>query len=294
MKTIRDTLTGERFKTVSRAALVPTLAFVALAVLCTGCTKAVKPRFQPKGVVSQFSNELWQDVLSAVATPEGNVRYALLTQNRDGVRDKLFRYVGLLGEVSPENRPELFPSDADRLAYWINAYNALAMYGVYKRGLPGNTLAGIPPGALYLVDRFKVGGTSYSLDSIEKQRVRSAGDPRIHFALNCMSQSCPPLRQEPYTGDKLDAQLNEQGKIYLSDPRAVRRDGDKVKLNSIFTNYYKGDFIDAYRKRTGKDDAGLLEAIRPFAASDSPVQSATAYSGMGYDWSLNRAKESSP
>ncbi len=107
-----------------------------------------------------------------------------------------------------------------------------------------------------------------------------------------MSRSCPPLRQEPYAGDKLDAQLREQGERYLNDPRAVRRDGEKVKLNSIFTNYYKGDFIDVYRKRTGKDDAGLLEAIRPFAAPDSPVQSATGYSGMGYDWSLNRAKES--
>ncbi|HEV2294734.1 MAG TPA: DUF547 domain-containing protein [Tepidisphaeraceae bacterium] len=118
----------------------------------------------------------------------------------------------------------------------------------------------------------------------------AAVDPRIHFAVNCMSRSCPPLRQEPYTGDKLDAQLREQGDRYLSDPPAVRRDGEEVELNSIFTNYYKGDFIHAYRKPTGSDDAGLLEAIRPFAAPGSPVHSATGYSGIGYDRSLNRAK----
>lgn len=286
-----EKLFPSRFVVSSRATVVAAVALLSVGLLGAGCAvKTVKPKFQPKGDVNRFSDELWRDVLSAVATPDGYVRYAVLTQNRDGIRDKLFRYVGLLGAVSPENRPELFAGDTDRLAYWINAYNALAMYGVYQRGLPGNTLAGIPPGALYLTDRFRVGGKSYSLDSIEKQHVRSAGDPRIHFAVNCMSRSCPPLRQEPYAGDRLDAQLSEQGWIYLSDPRAVRRDGEKVKLNSIFTNYYKGDFIDAYRRKSGDKDAGLIEAIRPLAAPDSLVQSATGYSSMGYDWSLNRAK----
>lgn len=291
MRRLCNALFPTNLAVAARPVAVLTVMSVAFALLCTGCaTKTVKPQFRPKGEVNRFSDELWQDVLSAVATPDGYVRYAVLTQNRDGIRDKLFRYVGLLGAVSPENRPELFASDTDRLAYWINAYNALAMYGVYQRGLPGNTLAGIPPGALYLTDRFRVGGKSYSLDSIEKQHVRSAGDPRIHFAVNCMSRSCPPLRQEPYAGDRLDAQLSEQGWSYLSDSRAVRRDGEKVKLNSIFTNYYKGDFIDAYRRKSGDKDAGLIEAIRPLAAPDSPVQSATGYSSMGYDWSLNRAK----
>ncbi|CAN5607215.1 hypothetical protein BH09PLA1_BH09PLA1_15770 [soil metagenome] len=267
--------------------------FGIAALFLSGCGGGgVSSQFKPTERVARFGNERWAGVLSQVATPAGYVRWEAIQSNDNGVRDDLFRYVGLLGEVSPDNRPELFPSADDKLTYWLNAYNALAMYAVVKRNYPGNTLASIPPGAIYLIDSFPVGGKSMTLDSIEKSKVRSVGDPRVHFALNCMSRSCPPLRREPYEASKLNAQLSDQGMSYLSDPRAVTADArESVKLNDIFTSFYKGDFVDAYRKKTGNDKADLLESIRPFAAKDSPVQSATRYSGMGYDWSLNRPPE---
>src|SRR5207245_3482772 len=140
------------------------------------------------------------------------------------------------------------------LAYYINAYNALCMYGVLQKVLPGN----VALSGLYQFSKFPVGGNEMTLDSLEKQYVRSAGDPRIHFALNCMSKSCPPLRKEAYEGSKLDAQLADQGKRYLSDPRGAQKASDtKVKLSEIFTKFYPGDFKDAYSRMSGKKDPSL-------------------------------------
>src|SRR5438045_1830178 len=83
-------------------------------------------------------------------------------------------------------------------------------------------------------------------ETIEKAHVRSSSDPRVHFALNCMSHSCPPLRNEPYEGSRLDAQLMDQGKTYLSDPRGAQKGEDgTVKLSEIFAKFYTAEWIAA-------------------------------------------------
>jgi len=254
---------------------------------CIGGGGAVSQEYAPKSTLTQWSNADWQTVLDTVVTDDGLIKYDLLTNNTNGAKDALFRYVGMINQASPVNRPELFKSEGEKLAYYINAYNALCLYGVLQKGLPGNVLLS----GLYFTASFPVGGSSTNLDSLEKQHVRSAGDPRVHFALNCMSKSCPPLRKEAYEGSKLDAQLADQGRRYLNDPRGVQKDsGTKVKLSEIFTKFYPDEFKDAFTRTTGKKDPSLLEAIRPFAGPDSPVQMATEYESMSYDWSLNRAQ----
>ena len=60
------------------------------------------------------------------------------------MRDTLYEYVGQINAASPDNRPELFPTDTDKLAFYVNAYNALCMYGVVQRGYPGNVLRPAP------------------------------------------------------------------------------------------------------------------------------------------------------
>lgn len=242
-------------------------------------------RYAPKGPITQFSNDDWASVLRRVVADDGySVRYDLLSGNIDGTRDALYRYVALVAEVSPENRPELFATEDDKLAYYINAYNALAMYGVMKRDLPRNVLRS----GLFWINYFPVGGQRMNLGTLEKSRIRSRGDPRIHFALNCMSFSCPPLRREPYDGTRLNQQLDEQGRIFLSSDRAVRRvDADTVALSELFTSFYRDDFIQAHQAKTAQKDAGLLEALRRFAAPDSPLHGAADYVTMPYNWSLN-------
>jgi hypothetical protein len=253
--------------------------------LLSGCGGAVAKEYRPEGRVEAFSNADWRKVLRNVCTDDGYVRYDVLTFNEDATRDALFRYVGLINTVSPDNRPDLFPTEQDRLAYWINAYNALCMYGVLQKGLPDNVLTS----GLFILSNFPVGGQGYTLDRLEKAKVRTAGDPRVHFALNCMSTSCPPLLNEPYEGTRLQQQFEAQGKRYLSDPRGAVRDGASVRLGEIF-RFYEDEFKDAGRKRTGKQDVGLLESIEPYSADDSPVRGASSYTFIKYDWSLNRAR----
>ena len=251
-----------------------------------GVGKEFKPQTE---AVSKFDNKDWAMVLSKVVTPDGFVKHDLIKNNDGGVRDSLFKYVGLIGEISPESKPELFATDKDKLAYYLNAYNALCMYAVYKRDYPPNLAKTIPPYAVYFFDKFPVGGKEMNLDTIEKAYVRSVGDPRVHFALNCMSHSCPPLRAEPYEGAKLDAQLDEQGKKYLSDARGAQKgDSGTVKLSEIFAKFYTDEWIKAYEKQSGKTGATLIDALKTYAAPDSPVNGATKYEAMTYDWSLNK------
>ena len=240
------------------AALVLTLlAAATLPVACGGCGGGRVPaEFRPEARLTAWSDDDWAFVLDEVATDRGFVEWDKIESNANGVRDALFRYVGQIGRASPENRPDLFPTDRDVVAYYVNAYNALCMYGVVKRGYPSNVLQPnlVDPGVLFFVDRFYVGGGRTNLDTLEQTTLdRTGRDPRLHFAFNCMSYSCPPLRREPFAGDRLAAQLKDQGDRYLTDPRAaVRDDADTVRLNKIFTGYYRDDFtrgVEGGRRR---------------------------------------------
>jgi hypothetical protein len=259
-------------------------------VLC-GCSRnggAVPQRYQPSSLVEIWSDENWGAVLNRVVTEDGYVRYDLLTQNTDGVRDDLYRFVGQINQASPENRPELFPGEIDQLAYYVNAYNALSLYGVLERRLPANVyLSGL------LHDPyFVVGGRRVSLDQLEN-RIRRFGDPRVHFALNCATRSSPPLRREPYEGSKLDQQLDEQGERFLDDARAVQVvDQDTVRLTELITRFYPEDYLQAYERQTGTRPVNIIEAVAPYAPEDSPLLDASDYEALPYDWSLNRARES--
>ena len=265
------------------------LLMIPLLLLVAGCGGSVAQKYRPQGKIERFSNADWATVLSAAVTPDGYVRQALVKENRNGVGDALRRYVGQLGAVSPENRPELFPTDDDKLAYWINAYNAICLYAVQQRGLPSNVLYSGFPGSIFILDGHDVGGKGMTLDTIEKQHVRSFGDPRIHFALNCMSASCPPLLAEPYEGATLDAQLKAQSVRALNDPRvAKRKDETTVALSAILTDFWKGDFVKYAKEELSKPKGTPLDAAKALAGPDSPVQGATDYTGMSYDWSLNR------
>ena len=267
------------------------LLAACLLVMLAGCTTdqpaTVSHRSAtPKVAIDHWSNADWQSVLETVCTDEGMVRYDALADNANGAKDALFRYVGEINKISPANRPDLFRTDADKLAYYLNAYNALCMYGVFQKGLPPNVeLSGI-----YYRAYFPVGRGNTNLDSLQQTHIRIVGDLRTHFAINNMTRSSPPLRREPYEGAKLDAQLTDQAQRFLSDPRGVQRISEtKVSLSEIFTHFYPSDFKEAFRRLSGKRDPSLLEAIRPLAGPDSPVQTAAEYESMSYDWSLNRA-----
>jgi hypothetical protein len=262
------------------------LAAVAAIYPCwfvLGCGGGVPKEFRPQGQITAFSNDEWQKVLSSTVTPDGFVWYDALKRNENGAKDALLRYVGLINAVAPHNRPELFPTAADKRAYYINAFNALCMYGVLQKSLPTN----VRDSGMYTFSFFPVGGENVNLDTLEKKWVRTPGDPREYFALNRMTKSSPPLRKEPYEGSRLDEQFADQARKFLSDSRGAIRTGEQVTLSSIF-KFHESEFIEFHRKQSGSAEVGLLESIQPFADRGSPVLGAAGYTFMNYDWTINR------
>jgi hypothetical protein len=256
--------------------------FVCLYVCgCAGKPPVLQPPagYRPVGMVPAFTSEDWQLVLNKVVTPGGYVRWEMF-QNDPDLHEAMNRYVSLIGNVSPENRPDLFQTRADQLAYWINAYNATCAYGVLLRNLTN-------PPALYSTDHFSFGGHAYTLDQVEAQKIKPLNDPRAVFGINRCTRSSPPMRKEPYAALTLSVQLVDQGKLFLSDSRGVVRVDDVAKVSDLLAINYAPDFLAAYQKKFGRPGT-LLQTIQPYAAKHSLLSGATMAVPMGYDATLNR------
>lgn len=259
------------------------------ALAAPGCRPAVPKQFKTTEIKA-FDPADWQRVLDKTVTSDGYVKYDVLRHNGGGgARATLERFAAQLAETSPESRPDLFVTDKERLAYYLNAYNACALWGVVKNGYPKDLAAS----GLLSRWRFTVGGQEMTLEELEKRYLAPPADPRLHFAMSAMSRSSPPLRQEAYNGNHLDEQLDDQGRRYLSDPRGAAIDPKQpgtVRLSEIFTRFYPDEFKASYQRKTAKKDVDLLEAVRVFARGDSPVNRVSKWESMGFDWALNEAK----
>src|SRR4029434_9265868 len=133
-----------------------------------------------------------------------------------------------------------------RIAFWINAYNAFTLRLILDHyPIASIRRIGWLPGAAFR-ERFipmqGLKGETISLDDIENGTLRSAfREPRIHFALVCAARSCPPLRREAYRGADLDRQLDDQARIFLRDATKNRVDAATrtLYLSSIF-KWFRG------------------------------------------------------
>ena len=273
--------------TKTAAGFAGVLMFILVAGGCQPENMETTPT-PPAEIPRTFSNSDWATVLSAVVTPDGYVKWDLIQSNADGVRAPLMAYIGLINAVSPANHPELFATAKDRMAYWINAYNAMCVYAVIEHHYPATMLVGQTRGEIFSVEEFTFGGETMTLNELIRRELEPAGDARIHFALSFCTRSGPPLRLSPYDGAVLDAELGDQGQRYLSDPRAAVRDGDAVKLNDLLVAMHQYDFLAGFKKMLGVAPTGILQALQPYVQSDSPIVGATRVEHLGFDWSLNR------
>ncbi len=161
-----------------------------------------------------------------------------------------------------DNMPAKEWSKDDKLAYWINAYNALTIKLILDK-YPLSRITDLDGGKTWDVRRFKLGDKTYSLNDIENTIVRPMNEPRIHFALNCAAKSCPPLFNEAFTGLLLNAQLEKRTKLFINDQTANILSGDEVKISKIFDWYGKDfgtplmSFINRYATKKAKKDAKI-------------------------------------
>jgi hypothetical protein len=177
-------------------------------------------------------------------------------------------------------------SRAETLAFWINAYNVLAIEVVLRRYPVGSIRdAGSLLRPVWKREAGRVGGKPRTLDEIEHRILRPLGEPRIHGAIVCASLSCPPLLREPYRAATLDAQLDANVRRWLADPRkGVRLDAaaGRLAVSPIF-DWFEEDFA-----ATG----GVLAFLERYAPA--PVgewlrarEGNVARRWLDYDWSLN-------
>ncbi|MEE8139115.1 MAG: DUF547 domain-containing protein [Thermoanaerobaculia bacterium] len=185
-------------------------------------------------------------------------------------------------------RPEEW-SEAEQKAFWGNAYNAVVVHFVLER-YPGIASVKKVEG-FFTTLRFPVAGEELTLDEIEK-RARDLGDPRVHFAVVCASTSCPDLRHEPYRGEEVDRQLEEDARRFLDSPeKGLRYDEETntLYLSAIF-KWYAGDFtggstLVAYFAR-GKVVNWLLPHLPEHLAATLEDRDPTVRY-LDYDWNLN-------
>ncbi len=183
---------------------------------------------------------------------------------------------------------------SERLALYINAYNALTLDLVRSR-LPEDsarwpawsiTSAGIGQESAWKSWRFEVAGTWHSLDAIEHALLRPLGEPRIHFAINCASRSCPALAARPYLAATLESQLEAAARDFVASAQHLRLDDGVLRVNPIL-DWFAGDFAagTAGGVRAFLRARAPAGAVAQALAGDSPLQFFT------YDWTLNLSRD---
>jgi len=142
----------------------------------------------------------------------------------------------------------------------------------------------IPERSFFTDEKHIVNGQSYSLDGIENDIIRAEFEqPLIHFGIVCASTSCPNLRNEAYTGEKVLVQLEEEARAFLADPTKNILEGNSVQISKIF-DWFKGDFTAGFG-----NVANFLIAYGPQNSIECEDMDCSSLniSYLDYDWSLN-------
>lgn len=209
-------------------------------------------------------------------------------------KKKLVEFTDKLGEISPDSNPEYFPNDNSKLSYWINAYNAFILLTIIEN-YPVESIKDINfIGVTIWLENNLLGGEEISFKSLEDDIIRDRfNDPRIHFAINCASVSCPPLLNEVYIPGKLEDQLNHSTIKFINDKTNFKVDekNKRIYISAIF-DWYEDDFINWLKQSKNSDDPEILDYIRMYYKGDFRSEWYNFEIDINdYDWSLNDCDE---
>ncbi len=213
----------------------------------------------------------WARVLERHVSATGSVDFKALEQEHGDLET----YVAWAAKAGPRSTPALFPDPASRLAYYLDTYNALALWNaVTGRFKPEQKVR------FFYLSRLDVDGERMSLYTFENDVIRPLGDPRVHFALNCMVRGCPRLPREPWSAERLDAQLDAATRLFVSESRNVELVPERrvVRLSSIF-DFYTGDFL--------AQAPSLIAYVNRYRREPIPDDYEVEF--IPYDWTLNQS-----
>lgn len=178
-------------------------------------------------------------------------------------------------------RPAALGNKQDKLVYYMNAYNALAMKGIIN-GLSPSSFFGRQH--YFKLASYRLNGQDVNLDALEHTIIRSLGEPRIHFSIVCASRSCPKQRSDAYTTAMLEMQLEENAREFINDTSRNRFDKQaKIAYLSEIFKWFAEDFVKS---------AGSVQKFIARYAGDPDVTRDLLNDSYQiryntYDWNLN-------
>lgn len=211
-----------------------------------------------------MSHDKWNALLQKNVSKSGNVNYKAFQKDSKELQ-------AYLTELSA-NVPTKSWSKNATLAYWINAYNAYTVKLILDN-YPTKSIKDIndPWGKKFI----SLGNKKYSLEQIEHEILRKMEEPRIHFAINCASFSCPNLLNEAYTEAKLEKQLVAVSKSFINDKTKNTITANKIEISKIF-DWFSGDF---------KKKGSVIDFLNQY--STVKISSKANVNYKDYNWSLN-------
>ena len=264
--------------------LIPMLV---LLMVCPSLRAAPKADLWDKWDVSSVQNAIridhspWQQLLDRYLKLSGDPVVTRFDYATVSPADKslLKQYLQQLQSISV-----LQYNRAEQFAYWVNLYNATTVNLILEH-YPVESIRQVKFGFFsfgpWNEKILQVDGEPLSLNDIEHRILRPIWqDPRIHYAVNCASISCPNLAPKAYTAANTEALLQQGAIDYVNHPRGVDFDGDEIVLSSIY-DWYQVDF--------GGSEKGVIQHLLKYAKPDLVKR----LSGHGlnvdyrYDWGLN-------
>ena len=250
--------------------LVPILTTLLILFCLNSCSVKYY-----ESVSSPIEHGMWTTLLQKHVDAMGNVDY------RGFIRDSvaLNEYLDLLSSHHP-NRKNW--SEQERLAYWINAYNAFTVKLITDH-YPIKSIKDIKRGIIFIntvwdIKFINIEGQEYTLNNIEHGIIRKRfKEPRMHCAINCASISCPALLNEAFEANQLEQQLTEVTRAFLADESRNKITENVVQLSKIFS-WFSGDFKTGGYK-------GVLDFVNKH--TDTNVSTDAKKSYLDYNWALN-------
>ena len=240
--------------------------------------------------VTDFDHQYstWNQALNQFAK-DGGFNYKALKKDPALLND-------FLKSISTLSKKEYEEWNKDqKITFWINAYNALAIKVILdhyppKRGLSWKAVA-YPETSIQQIPNVwdrnlaEIFGEDYSLNRIEHGTLRKEfEEPRIHFALVCAARGCPPLRKEAYVPERLNAQLDDQARQFFSNPEKAKYDAeDNVLHLSPILRWFGKDF---------ENDGGPTSFAKKYMPTKAgqKLSDKTKIKWLDYDWSLNEKR----
>lgn len=245
------------------------LSFLLLSVLLISLLNACKVS-DYAGNARPVSHEIWDSLLREHVSEKGLVDYKGFI--KDSVQFN--KYLDLLSKNHPNDKNW---SKDEQLAYWINAYNAFTVKLIMDH-YPTKSIKDIKNGIPFVntvwdIKFIKIEDRTYDLNNIEHGIIRPTfKDPRIHMAVNCASISCPKLQNRAYTASKINEQLDDAARDFLSDDAKNKISANDPKVSSIF-KWYGGDFDS------------VIDFINKYAKVKVDKDAKLEY--LDYNWELN-------